>query len=366
MKKFAYYLPQFHEIKENNEWWGEGFTEWVNVKKAKPLFKNHVQPIHPLGNNYYNLLDPETLQWQASLAKKYSIDGMIFYHYYFCGRKLLERPAEILLKNKDIPMHFFFCWANHNWYKSWEGSKTLLIEQTYGSEEDWEKHFQYLLPFFKDERYEKKDNKPFLLIFDSNIPCKSKMFEYIERRCMENGFAGLYLIEDYRGYNDKDIAKNKQSVCTVTKALAQREPNAVLHVFLHKKAFFYYRVKDHFFNIIKKCNIHLVEKFNGNLLFKCMIKGHEHDDSKTKIAGLFMNWDNTSRHGYRGYIITPPSKKVFMKYMNTIKNSEYVFINAWNEWCEGMILEPTEENGYKYLEWIKEWSENNEDRIDGV
>ena len=123
MKKFAYYLPQFHEIEENNRWWGKGFTEWVNVKKAQPLFKGHKQPIIPLNKNYYNLENPNILVWQANLAKKYGVDGFIFYNYYFCGKKLLEKPAKILLKNNNIPMKFFFCWANHSWFRSWEGSE---------------------------------------------------------------------------------------------------------------------------------------------------------------------------------------------------------------------------------------------------
>ena len=108
MKKFAFYLPQFHEIPENNEWWGEGFTEWVNVKKAKPLFTGHAQPKVPMNNNYYSLDSKETLAWQADIANKYCVDGMIFYHYYFEGKKVLEKPCEMLLEQKEIPMNFFF------------------------------------------------------------------------------------------------------------------------------------------------------------------------------------------------------------------------------------------------------------------
>ena len=99
MKKYAFYLPQYHEIPENNEWWGKGFTEWVNVRKANPLYKSHKQPKVPLNNNYYSLEDSGTMKWQADLASRYGIDGMIFYHYYFSGRKLLEKPAEILIQN---------------------------------------------------------------------------------------------------------------------------------------------------------------------------------------------------------------------------------------------------------------------------
>lgn len=140
MKKYAFFLPQFHSIKENDEWWGEGFTEWVNVKKAKKLYENHVQPITPLDNNYYCLLDKNTVEWQTSLMKKYCIDGLIYYHYYFCGDLLLEKPAENLLKWKDIDQPFFFCWANHSWYRSWNGTKELLAEHIcVDNEKDLEK-----------------------------------------------------------------------------------------------------------------------------------------------------------------------------------------------------------------------------------
>lgn len=119
---------------------GKGFTEWTNVKKARPLFKGHIQPIHPLNNNYYNLMDKGTVEWQTQLMKKYGLTGMIYYHYYFCGKKLLEKPAENLLKWKDIEQPFFFCWANHSWRKTWNGTSELLVEQTYGNEKEWEEH----------------------------------------------------------------------------------------------------------------------------------------------------------------------------------------------------------------------------------
>ena len=136
-------MPQFHEIPENNEWWGDGFTEWINVKKAQPLFKGHLQPKHPLNNNYYDLMSKKTVEWQTSLMHKYGIYGMIYYHYYFCGRMLLEKPAENLLRWKEIDQPFFFCWANHTWNRSWKGSKEVLLEQTYGDETDWKRHFDY-------------------------------------------------------------------------------------------------------------------------------------------------------------------------------------------------------------------------------
>ncbi|WP_423217195.1 glycoside hydrolase family 99-like domain-containing protein [Streptococcus equinus] len=355
MKKYAFYLPQFHRIPENDMWWGEGFTEWTNVKKANPLFRNHKQPKAPLNNNYYVLDNPEVLKWQADLANSYGIDGMIFYHYYFCGKKLLERPAEILLKNKDIPMNFFFCWANHSWFRSWEGSKELLLEQKYGKREDWEKHFLYLLPFFKDNRYLKIDNKPVFMLFKTDFEEKDDYIDYLNERCVDFGFSGIEIIETINSIeklnkNDNDNIK------------FIREPDTSVNLFRKEKIIF--RFKNKIGKIMRKLSYNYVEKYDGNNIFREAINFNGKE--RNIIRGLCFEWDNTPRHGLRGYLITPPSKENFMAYMDSIKDSDFLFINAWNEWCEGMILEPTEENGYKYLEWLKEWSEKNENRVDGI
>ena len=352
MKKFAFYLPQFHEIPENNKWWGDGFTEWTNVKKAKPLYKGHKQPKEPLNDNYYNLLDIETVKWQTNLMKEYGIDGLIYYHYYFNGKLLLEKPAENLLKNKDIDQKFFFCWANHTWYKSWLGTKEVLIEQTYGNEEDWEKHFQYLLPFFKDERYEKKDNMPLFMIFKSDFECKNQYLDYLNKKCIEEGFDGIYVIETfldgkYNWPNDlEECLRNKSSV---TKKILLREPNTVLNIYntkaVYKPLKAINRIKK---NIFKKPTI-----YNGNLFYKIICK--EPVDNRM-IHSLFFEWDNSPRHEERGYVISPPSKENFTNVMNKFKKEEYLFFNAWNEWAEGMMLEPTKEKKYGYLEWIDEIS----------
>lgn len=163
---YAFYLPQFHRTPENDEWWGEGFTEWTNVKNAKPLFPGHYQPHEPL--DYYNLLNKETMEKQAALMHEYGVDGMCFYHYYFeNGRKILEKPAENLLKWTDITMPFCFYWANQSWIRSWsnmaggnkwteiydqskkEEGDGVLLRQVYGGRNEWKDHFYYMLPFLK-------------------------------------------------------------------------------------------------------------------------------------------------------------------------------------------------------------------------
>lgn len=370
MKIFAFFLPQFHEIPENNEWWGEGFTEWVNVKKAKPLFSGHQQPKTPLHQNYYNLLERKTMEWQTQLMHEYGVDGMIYYHYYFKGKKLLEKPCENLLKWKELDQKFFFCWANHSWIRSWNGTSEMLLEQTYGTQEDWEAHFQYLLPFFRDERYEKKANAPLFALFQLKFPEKEEMFRYLDQRCKDEGFSGLYLIETFGGSSragkfKEDFDAFRSNCTSVTKDIMFREPaNAIADYQRCSVKFYMKRVIRKIHSIMKSSDVKrqdYFQVFDGNKLFGKMM---ETELSYEGIKGLFFEWDNTPRHGKRGYVITPVSRDIFFKYMDAIKDEEYVFVNAWNEWAEGMILEPTEENGYSYLEMIRDWrNENTKNRV---
>ena len=361
MKKFAFYLPQYYETKENNKWWGKGFTEWTHVKSAKPLFKNHNQPIVPLNDNYYNLLNKETVIWQTSLMNQYGIDGLIYYHYYFNDSILLEKPAENLLNWKDIKQHFFFCWANHSWYKAKNGKKNLLKEQDYGNKTDWENHFNYLLPFFFDERYEKKDNKPIFMVFDSNFSEKDEMFRLFDVKCKENGFDGIHIIETFypkSGSLMNEMHEFESNFSIQSTQLFLREPTNCNYLHIYNTLHSIKRVPRILTTIMTKLNIKgFVRHFDGNTLFDEMINTEPH--SSNIIPGLFFSWDNTPRHDNRGYIISKPDKAKFIQYMNTIKDNDYVFINAWNEWAEGMILEPTVTDDYENLSWIKEWSDSN-------
>ena len=354
MKIFAFFLPQFHSIPENNEWWGENFTEWTNVKNAKPLFKGH-KTIAPLNSYYYNLLDESTVKWQNDLIHEYGIDGFAYYHYYFEGKLLLEKPAENLLKNKSIDQKFFFCWANHSWIRSWEGKQTILVEQTYGGEESWEKHFLYLLPFFKDDRYEKKDNKPLFMLFSPFFKGKNEMMAYFDKRCREEGFNGIAVIDSVMNlYSEQylEYSKNPQSPLEYT---LYREPGFAITLYDHKHRFIHFlrRIKA----ILNK-KFHLTKyimTYDGDKICQESLK--KEMNPKNELRSLFFEWDNTPRHKTRGQIINPISKKTFEQIMDKSAEQDYLFVNAWNEWCEGMVLEPTDKNGYKYLEWIKEWRE---------
>lgn len=344
MKILTYYLPQFHEINENNEWWGKGFTEWTNIKKAKSLFKYHEQPIKPLNNNYYNLLDRKTLEWQASLMKKYKIEGICSYHYWFEGRKILEKPMENLLKWHDINLKYCFCWANHDWKKSWEGNQKLLIEQTYSGVEEWEEHINYLMKFFKDPRYIKIENMPLFLIYSSkDIPNYEARIEFYKKKCIENGMRGIYIIEILKNKNEKAIGKNSNGIVF-------SEPSYSLSNL----------------SIFQKLKRKVLRKLGTKIFYVKNIEIEKvffkkfYQKNKKNFLGFFNGWDNTPRHKKRGYVIQKFTdvqlKKILLKQKKWMKENEvdYLFFNAWNEWAEGMYLEPDEKNGYKYLEIIKE------------
>ena len=203
VKIIPFYLPQFHTIPENDKWWGEGFTEWTNVKKAVPLYPGHDQPRVPLGELYYDLLDDNVKIQQAKLAKKYGIFGFCYYHYWFeGGKQLLEKPAEQMLANKSVDLPFCFCWANENWSKNWDGgNREVIMRQDYGKQADWEKHFQYLLQFFRDERYITVNGKPLLVIYKpEEIIDVYQMSTYWRKRAVEEGFPGLCLAFQFPTY----------------------------------------------------------------------------------------------------------------------------------------------------------------------
>ena len=216
MKIITFYLPQFHEIPENNEWWGKGFTEWVNVKKAQPLYEGHEQPRVPLNENYYNLLDPNVQVWQAKIAKEYGVYGFCYYHYWFNGKLLLEKPMENMLKNRDIDIPFCVCWANEPWTRAWVGETKVLIPQLYGEKREWKEHFDYLLPFFIDSRYICDDGKPLVVIYRPEvIECLNEMLDYWNELAIQEGFEGLtyaYQNIDFDLKADKDDSRFKYNI----------------------------------------------------------------------------------------------------------------------------------------------------------
>lgn len=347
VKFIAFHLPQFHSFKENDEWWGENFTEWTNTKKAERQYRDHRQPKEPQYNNYYNMLDHSTRKWQSELAQKYSVYGFCYYHYWFNGKLLMEKPLELLLNDKDIELPFCLCWANEPWTKAWDGGdKKVLMPQKYGGKEDWKNHFRYLLSFFKDERYIKIDNKPVMVLYRTeNIDDCENMIEYWNQECIKIGFDGIYIVEELNTFQDK-------STCANSEAVLEFEP---MYTIGFKRSFVRKCIDKNRNNLKKIALRKNISWYNYDNLWKNIINRKRKHDKKT-FLGAFVDWDNTARKNSNATIVLGATPQKFEKYLQkqceiAEKNdSEFVFINAWNEWAEGAYLEPDKDNGYAYLE----------------
>ena len=386
MKIITAYLPQFHTIPENDKWWGKGFTEWTNVKKAVPLYNGHNQPRVPYNNNYYNLLDNnKTWHWQADLARKYGIYGFTIYHYWFNGKMLLEKPMENLLADKSININYCISWANEKWTNGWVSNENrILIEPDYSDKQDWVKHFYYLLPFFKDSRYIYMDGKPLVIIYVPYL-----MGKYLEPfiKCwrelaVKNGLKGLTLVfQNVRNYNDPlfnrklfdygmefqpDFARlyisdssNKNKIKTII-----LNEMFVISSWLQKKWGIY---------IHKKRKPGDLDIFSYDEIWKKILSATPVNN--TTIPGAFVDWDNTSRKGRSGSVADGASPQKFRKYLSKqicrtkeIYKSEFVILFAWNEWAESGYLEPDEKNKFKMLEAVRDaLIDNNElpEKYDG-
>ncbi len=379
MKIIAFYLPQFHNIPENDEWWGDGFTEWVNVKNAKPLYDGHIQPKIPLGNNYYNLLDDNVKLWQVELAKKYGVYGFCYYHYWFSGKLLLEKPMEQMLANKKIDLPFCICWANEAWTKAWVGSNETLILQKYGREKEWKEHFDYLLQFFKDERYIKIDGKPLFVIYKPEIiGCGNEMLDYFQILAKEAGFPGISTAYQHGNMDFNSATKDDsrydydiefQPIYAKYEYQEECRKNGSKTKYLLRKQ--YNRISDW---MGKRIGVDLrvlrgvkkeaeVIKYDYDEMWDRIIKAPVVDEKR--LPGAFAMWDNTPRHGMGGHVFTGATPEKFEKYLEQLilkARNEYhkdmIFMYAWNEWAEGGYLEPDEENGYAYLEAIHQALKN--------
>lgn len=357
MKVIAFYLPQYHRVKENDIWWGDGFTEWTNTRKAKPLFPNHNQPREPYNDYYYDLLDPAARQWQSDIAKKHGIYGFCYYHYWFKGKRLLETPMKLVLESGEPDFPFCLSWANEPWTRIWYagGEKEVLIAQEYGDEKDWAEHFNYLSQVFSDKRYIRIDNKPVFIIYRPETigPCE-EMLTLWNKLAKENGFNGIYFINTLTGYANK-LNNDK------FEAAIEFEPGYTIKNNLP----FFYKTRRLSRRLVKKmlttlgCDNNLfLDRNCYDVIWQQILR---RKPSKTKtILGAFLDWDNTARRSKNGLIIDGASPDKFQKYLSRQidrakreYSCEYLFINAWNEWAEGTYLEPDKKYGYAYLEAVR-------------
>ncbi len=351
MRPIAMYLPQFHTFPENDRWWGEGYTEWTAVKNAKPLYKGHIEPRTPMAYDYYDLSDEDAraLKRQAKLAKECGIYGFCFYHYYFDGKLLMEKPLEILLKHPEIDLKYCLCWANESWTRAWyDMEEEVLIEQTYGIDIDWERHANYLVKFFKDERYIKIDNKPVLNIYRTiDIEDLAEMLNVFTKKAIDAGLEGLYVVG---GRTAGEIDSRKELV----DAYYYFEPGYTLK---HDRGIFntlrynFGTGLRHLANGLLKKHI-LERRIPIRNIYKPILK---REYAANEFPGIIARWDNTPRRSYKGLVYTGASAERFEEALRALKKKvegkeyDYVYINAWNEWGEGAMLEPDEEEGLGYL-----------------
>ena len=351
-KIIAFHLPQFHRIPENDQWWGEGFTDWTNVRRARPLYAEHRQPRVPLGGRYYDLTDATTREWQASLARRYRVDGFCYYHYWFKGKTLLEQPVEAILASGAPDFPFCLSWANETWTRSWDGStRHVLIQQDYGAESDWRLHFDYLLPFFRDPRYITHEGKPMFLVYrPQDFPAIDRMFAAWQRWAKEAGLPGLSVIKTLTCFDDRlGGPEYAASVCFEPwLAMTRRTPFGL------RAAWFAERVVR---TILHRCGASRPHTWPYQTIWENIVT---RPYAPNEFRGAFVGWDNTPRRGRRAGIVsgaTPEAFGGFMRRQLAAAASEgcpFVFVNAWNEWGEGAALEPDEFDGYAWLEQLRD------------
>lgn len=338
IKPIAFYLPQFHPIPENNKWWGEGFTEWVNVKRAFPMFSGHYQPHEPGVLGYYNLVDDNDVQRkQIELAKQYGIYGFCYYYYWFNGKRLLEKPLDRVLGDKTLDFPFCICWANETWSRRWDGSENeVLIQQVHNDETD-EKFILEVIPILKDPRYISVNGAPLLLIY------RVDLFKDLEntiknwrRICAEHGLPHIHvsMVQSFSAHNP--LMRGCDSATEFPPHNQRYSPNTGniegLNPDFDGKIFDYKDFVARAMNTRKSNFLH--------------------------FRGAMLSWDNTARRLTKAIIYRNAEPEEYKKLLLSIvdftsrmpKDERLIFINAWNEWAEGTHLEPDMKYGDAYLQ----------------
>lgn len=359
MKIIAYYLPQFHPFKQNDEWWGKGFTEWTNVAQARPLFKGHYQPRIPADLGFYDLRMPEVREAQAKMASEAGIEGFMYWHYWFGdGKMLLEKPLEWVLESGKPDFPFCFGWANHSWStKTWKkGGVTqapkMIAEMKYLGEKDNRLHFDYCLKFFKDPRYIRVDNKPLFVIYSPyTFVGIEELIEQWNRWAKEEGLDGIYFVGN--------SLERKISIDGLLKMGFDAVSNN-MRFFAEAKSKV---VKSEFAQKVRR---KLSEKFGlPTMVFDYwkVVKNMECDDNKREncFPVITPGYDRTARAGKAAKIYKNATPEKFKQHVHDMleavkdKSSEHkiIFLDSWNEWGEGNYMEPDLKYGHAFLEALK-------------
>ena len=343
----AFYLPQFHPIPENDEWWGKGFTEWTNVGKARPLFPGHYQPRVPADLGFYDLRLPDTRVAQAELARDYGIEAFCYWHYWFAGRRILERPFTEVLKSGEPKFPFCLGWANQTWAGIWHGDPDrILIEQTYPGVADHEAHFHALLEAFEDDRYLRVAGKPLFHIYRPRAVPEVHRFTDLWRTLAHRaGLPGLYLVAE--GGSEWNPAEDgfDASVALSLPSLQGWEPG-------------WHAIRRLRWEWRKRRGIPTVVRYED---VEAEIVPSRQSGIRSHPC-LVPNWDNTPRSGRNGLVLHGSTPELFRRQVrralaiaaNDPPEERLVFVKSWNEWAEGNYLEPDLKFGRGYLEVIRE------------
>jgi hypothetical protein len=366
----AFYLPQFHPIPENNQWWGPGFTEWTNVAKAKPLYKGHVQPRLPADLGFYDLRVPEVREHQAELARQAGVESFCYWHYWFGnGRRILERPFEEVLASGKPDFPFCLAWANQSWTGIWHGlSGTTLIEQTYPGRADEEAHFRWAQKAFEDPRYSRVDGKPIFVVFSpSDPPSIAPFIEHWRELAHKAGYPGMYFVgvwDSYEGPGERYRAPHLDPFDAITLLgphdyLCGTPPSISSGLTRQLKQLVPAGLK-----AILKAQTWAAPTGPRRIPFRDVIAQAYHDmpQGERYLPAVLAGWDNTPRSSRRGVVYEGFTPDLFKAHLEQAvlrveghpKEKRIVFLKAWNEWAEGNIVEPDAIYGHALIERMRE------------
>lgn len=349
LRAIAFYLPQYHPVPENDAWWGKGFTEWANVARAAPLFPGHYQPHLPADLGFYDLRVPEVREHQATLAKQYGIHGFCYYHYWFTGRRILERPFNEVLSSGKPDLPFCLCWANENWTRAWDGGdREVLLQQIYSHEDDLA-HIRNLIPAFRDQRYIRINGKPLFLVYRTeHLPDAKRTAALWREECHRAGVGDIYLarVASFTGGIDPasigfDAAVEFAPDWRQLKHFLFRSPSfikAIKHGYLPDLY-----VTNSIVAYSDLARRMLARADPSYVKFRCVSPGFDNSPRRKSKAAIFVG-ATPQRYEewlYRSAQLTLQSRE---------GDERIIFINAWNEWGEGNHLEPDIRHGHGYLE----------------
>jgi len=344
----AFYLPQFHPIPENDEWWGKGFTEWPNAAKAKPMFRHHYQPHLPADLGFYDLRVPETREAQAEMAREHGIEAFCYYHYWFAGRQLLERPFNEVVSSGKPDFPFCLCWANETWTGIWHGaSDRILVEQTYPGDDDHRAHFNSLLTAFTDDRHLTVNGKPVFVIFRPlQIPNVHHVTDLWREMALKAGLKGLHLVASH-GNPWWDPRTSGFDAST-------NAPLPDLRPWISRRQLFRW-ARQRYETVAGLPTIYRYEEAI-DLLMPVAVDGFDN------YPCVIHAWDNSPRSGRNGLVLHGSTPELFRRVLRGALavrprvpvEEKLIFLKSWNEWAEGNHLEPDLKFGRGYLEVIKE------------